>query len=205
MTVDSAFGPETATATVTVGDAAVITKFLVVGKSGSDIKIAKGDTVTLSWGVAGVEPLAITLSNNKGTAPETVTADGSKDVTPSATTIYTLTADNDFGTPVSQSITITVGDKPEINKFEVDGGDTANVVVDGKATLTWGVTPPDAEITFEPSIGTFTGNSKELSFPIAGTFIYTLTAKNDFGTSDSKSVTVQVGTAPEITSFTATP
>lgn len=200
LNVDSVFGTETATATVTVGDAATITKFEVVGKP-SPVIIARGDPITLSWGVAGAEPLSVTLSSDKGFS-ETVTADGSKEVSPFSDTVYTLTAKNDFGGPVSQSITVTVGDKPVIKTFKAS---STRVPVGGTSTLSWDVEPAGTTLSFEPSIGSFNGNSKELTFLEEGVFTYTLTASNIFGTTVSEPVVITVGRAPEITGFSADP
>jgi hypothetical protein len=166
-------------------------------------KLATGEKAVLSWVVGGsTAGLSVTLDGGQFT-DEDVTSDSDKQisVSPTVDTKYTITVRNDIGTATDE-VTIEVGDKPVINSFEVSD-DT--ILVGETSTLSWDVTPEDAVITFEPSIGTFTGNSKELSFPTAGVFTYTLTATNDFGSTESEPVVIRVGKAPRIVSFTATP
>jgi hypothetical protein len=96
LTATNASGPSTATATVTVSlPLPVINSFAAAPTS-----ISAGGTSTLSWSVTG----ATSLSIDQGVGVVTGT---SKDVTPSATTIYTLTATNATGNATATA-TVTV-------------------------------------------------------------------------------------------------
>ena len=77
------------------------------------LTIEDGDSSTLDWTTTGAS--SVTISGVTGPLP----ADGRIAVRPSATTAYTLTATNDVGTEVSDSVTITV--TYPIVSLDVDG------------------------------------------------------------------------------------
>ncbi|MFC2049819.1 protease inhibitor I42 family protein [Chloroflexota bacterium] len=98
--------------------------------------IAKGDSCTLNWRVAGAD--TVTIDHIEVTVPTT----GSCTVTPDETTVYELTATNSSGVTVADT-TVTVSTKPPavdmpvVNHFE----STPNSVLPGGiATLAWDVT-----------------------------------------------------------------
>jgi hypothetical protein len=86
--------------TVTAGNKPRIVQF-----SGSPLTITAGSSSTLLWVTEG----ANTVSINQGVG--TVNVAGTANVTPAATTVYTLTATNNFGSTTAQ-VTITVTTPP---------------------------------------------------------------------------------------------
>ncbi|HLJ44771.1 MAG TPA: OmpA family protein [Bryobacteraceae bacterium] len=88
------------TVSVTPGSAPQIVRF-----SGAPLTIPQGGTSTLVWQVSGAD--TVTIQPQLGT----VALVGTQDVTLQATTMYTLTATNKFGTATA-SVTITVTTPP---------------------------------------------------------------------------------------------
>ena len=162
--------------------------------------IDQGSTSTLAWDVTGNSP--ITLEINKGVGPVTGTE---RNVKPSTTTTYTLTAKNDQGS-VTKDVTVTVNpaaEKPTINSFTA----TFDTINEGeKSLLEWEVSGATT-LSIDQGVGDVTGKTSKFVSPTKTTK-YTLTATNDQG-SVTKDVTVTVNstaaTAPKINSFTADP
>ncbi|MBZ5619489.1 MAG: hypothetical protein LAQ69_12310 [Acidobacteriia bacterium] len=185
LTATNPFGSATKSVTVLVGSSPTITSF-----TATPATVSPGQSSTLRWAVTGSPGLIV----NPGVGAVTGT---SVKVTPSATTTYTLSATNSFGS-ITATATVTVGSSPSITSFTA----TPAMVSPGQSsTLTWAVTGSPSLIV-NPDVGAVTGTSVQVT-PSA-TASYTLTAANSFG-SATKSVTVMVGNAPTITSFTATP
>jgi PKD repeat protein len=99
LTATGPGGTSTASATVTVVDLPRI-NFSVTPSV-----ISAGGSATLSWAVSSVD--FVTIDQGVGT----VFAIGTKSVSPTHTTVYTLTASNIVGT-VSATVTVTVGTPP---------------------------------------------------------------------------------------------
>ncbi len=166
--------------------------------------VAPGGEVTLSWDVTGDDAYTLSLSNSRNDTVLDVTGQTSVTVNPSASVTYTLTATSDIETDTDTE-TVTVGDEPEVTLFRVRGGDDT-IATGSSAVLEWSVAGAgDIEVTISGIAGTF---EREGSTPIdtsqPGTYDYELTATSSFGT-DTDEVTLSVGDAPVITSFTATP
>ena len=105
ITAQGAAGTPAATCTVTVtvmerGEAPRIVTF-----TANPMTILAGDSSTLSWNVENADTINITPTVG------TVSATGTRSVTPPSTTMYTLTATNRFGTSTAQ-VTITVNPRP---------------------------------------------------------------------------------------------
>ena len=129
LTATNAFGSSTRTVTVTVvAPVPVITSF-----AASPTSIAPGASSTLSWSVTG----ATTLSIDQGVGP--VTGQTSIPVNPTATTTYTLTATNAFGSSTATTeVTVTSSSSWPTITFETPGvtytftdfeGETGSAVV----------------------------------------------------------------------------
>ena len=173
--------------------------------------IAPGDTSMLSWNVSG----ATTISINQGIGNVALT--GSRTVTPSATTVYILTATNAAGsttataevvvsaavatpTPPAPTPTPPVpeptpvpqpsADLPVINYFNAN---PAFITSGGTTTLSWGVANA-TQVTIDQGIGNVGMVGTAPASPVATTN-YTLTATNAAGWS-SVTITVGVGAAP---------
>ena len=153
--------------------------------------ISPGEASTLSWSVAG----ATSVSIDQGIG--NVALNGATSISPAATTVYTLTAVNSFGSTTARiQITVRgsasaeldqhVRDKPVINYFMI----TPVAITAGEpAMLTWSVTGA-TEIKIIPEI---VSPEPEVAITIypAVTTTYTLVAANSAG-SVTQSLTVVV-------------
>lgn len=93
-------GPQTLTVTVP----------LTLSLSASPTTITQGQSATLTWQITGGPPTAFTITDASGNAvcnPCSPTQ-GTATVTPTATTTYTANATASGGTPITQSVTVTV-------------------------------------------------------------------------------------------------
>ena len=93
-------GPQTLTVTVP----------LTLSLSASPTTITQGQSATLTWQISGGPPTAFTITDASGNAvcnPCSPTQ-GTATVTPTATTTYTANATASGGTPITQSVTVTV-------------------------------------------------------------------------------------------------
>ncbi len=190
LTATNREGTVTASATVNVGTAGapVVTSF-----TANPANINASETSTLQWNVAG----ATSVSLNQ----DVVISSGSKEVTPTVTTIYTLTARNNIGT-VTASATVTVGGTTALSIDTFKANPTTTYDPGGKSTLQWIVLGATSiSIT---DIGNVSASGTQDVY-ITGTKTFILTATNSTGQTATKPVTVNKGTAPVITSFSANP
>jgi fibronectin type 3 domain-containing protein len=148
--------------------------------------------------------LTAVFSNGTGVVTPgnlTVTSGTPVTVTPSDTTIYTLTVTNSAGNTVSQTVTVTVSQAaPAITSF------TANptAVAAGSSSSLTAVFSNGAGIITPGNLAVTSGTP--VSVMPSDTTIYTLTVTNPAGNTVSQTVTVTVSqAAPAITSFTANP
>jgi RHS repeat-associated protein len=103
--------------------------------------ITKGQSVTLSWTLAGRPATTLSINNSVGSVLKT----NSKKVTPKVTTTYTLTAKNRNGT-TTKSIEIIVN-QPVVSEVAIDPSvlvsriyqydENGNVISDGTNTYTY--------------------------------------------------------------------
>jgi hypothetical protein len=133
--------------TVVAGNAVAITNF-----SGSPNAISPGQSVTLSWTTANADGLD--LESDQGDTIDltgTAIASDSVTVSPTTTTVYTLTATGLSG-PVSRDVTITVQPAVAITSFDAA---PTTVVAGDPVTLTWATTDAASiQITFPGPGGT---------------------------------------------------
>jgi len=152
--------------------------------------VAAGQSSILVWAVTGATSLRIDPSLGAVTGT-------SVKVSPKATSTYTLTATNAFGSRTATAI-VTIGSPPTITNFAA----TPTMVAAGQSsTLSWAVTGATS-LRIDPVVGAVTGTSVKVS-PTA-TATYTLTATNAFG-SRTAMATIMAGSPPTITSFVANP
>ena len=164
LTATNSFGAVTASTSILVGSPPTISGF-----TATPAKVTLGQSSTLSWAVTGSPGMII----NPGVGAVTGT---SATVTPSATTLYTLTATNSFGSATATTTaTVVPANPPVINSFLAN---PANVGPGIKTTLLW-ATSGATSVTIDHGVGTVTGNSATVS-PTAAT-TYTLTATNGAG------------------------
>jgi hypothetical protein len=163
LTATNSAGSSSASVTVTVGAIPVIGGFSVSPPSG-----APGTNRALSWSATGATALSIDH------AVGAVTGTSTAKVTPSATTTYTLTATNAFGSSTATAVA-TVGNLPAIASFTAT---PAKLAPGQSATLGWSATGATS-LRIDPGVGAVTGSSVKVT-PTATT-VYTLTATNAFG------------------------
>ncbi|CAM2008168.1 hypothetical protein [Acanthopleuribacter pedis] len=160
--------------------------------------IDQGDSSRLAWSVTDAD--SVSISPTVGT----VATSGSFDVSPSQSTVYTLTATNDAGS-IQRSVTVNVQtntqDPPVIDFFNAN---PTTVVSGNESTLSWSVRNA-ATVTIDNNIGTVSSTGSRAVAPSNNT-TYTLIASNGGG-SVSATVTIAVTTAriPVVSSFTVSP
>lgn len=178
----------TATVTVTVDPAPTITSFVAnpttVGPGGS-----ASLTAVFANGTGVVTP---------GSIP--VTSGTPISVTPSATTIYTLTVTNPIGTATTQTATVTYSaTAPAITTFTatpatIGSGSSSSLLADF-VNGTGVITPGNIPVT----------SGTAVSVSPTSTTTYTLTVTPTSGTAVTQTTTVTVVPPPTITSFGASP
>jgi len=175
---------------------------IIVAFTATPDTIARGQTSTLSWNTENATDVSINQ------AIGVVSLDGSRVVSPTVTTVYTLTARNAAGVMVTQSVTVTIDCNatncpfpgmclpdescvtplaPVILSFTA----TPDTIARGQAsTLAW-VTQNATEVSIDQAIGSvaLTGNH-----PVTPTVttVYVLTARNAAGVTVTQSVAVTI-------------
>jgi alpha-L-arabinofuranosidase len=178
----------TQTTTVTVVAAATITSFVA-----SPTTVGRGGSASLT-GIFANGTGVITPGNI------TVTSGTAVNVSPTATTTYTLTVTNSAGTAVTQTATVTFSaTAPAITSFvatpaKIGAGASSSLLADF-VNGTGMITPGNLAVT--------SGTAVNVS--PAATTTYTLTVTPTSGTAVTQTVTVTVVPPPTITSFAASP
>jgi hypothetical protein len=178
----------TAAATVTVVAPSVIISFVA-----SPAAIAAGRSSTLSWSVTGATGLSI--DHGVGTV-----AGSSTNVSPTATTTYTLTAVNAAGASTRATATVLVEPAPAIASFTAS---PATITAGNTAVLAWSVAGAPS-LSIDQLVGDVTGTSSRSVKPLLTT-TYTLAATSPLGAVSTARTTVTVVQGPVISNFTATP
>lgn len=179
VTVDTTNVKSTAGSTIPTGTPK-ISSF-----SANPSAITLGDDTTLSWAVTEVR--SVSISPNVGT----FSPSGSILVIPTATTTYTLSAVNRYGTE-NATATVTVSlvtdniTPPVIRSFTAT---PSSISAGGISSLTWDIKGATT-ILIDQGIGTPASHYSQEVSP-AETTTYTLTAINSAGT-DNTTVTVTV-------------
>jgi len=166
----------------------------------SPANIMAGETATISYATANADTVTISGIG-------TVDPAGNRQVTPTTTTTYTLTATNAAG-PVNCTVTVQVTERIEAPRIVGFAANPMTITAGQSTTLTWNV---DGADTVEISgIGTVANQGTQSVSPTTNT-VYTLTARNRGGTSQSTATVtvnpVQPGTgqAPTLTACVASP
>jgi hypothetical protein len=183
-------GTVTANTTVTVASAS---DPRIIRFDASPTNIQAGGSSTLSWTTEGANQVSIS-----GIGP--VDSSGSRLVSPTVTTTYTLTAQGADGRQVTAPVVVTVnaGNAPRVISFSAN---PTNIQPGATSQLCWNV---DGAASVDIlGIGTGLKPNDCATVTPSGTTTYTLTAKNDAGTI-TQSVTVQVGQV-RILTFTSNP
>jgi hypothetical protein len=160
--------------------------------------ISLGGSATLEWEVTGAE--TITINNSISD----VASSGTRQVSPAATTSYTLTASNRFGTARASTVLVvnSATSLPAISIFNATPG---SVLAGQSSALRWEVSGAST-VSINQGIGSLSASGTRVVSPTSTT-AYTLTATNSYG-SVTASVTVVVSPSsahPVIESFNASP
>ena len=193
LTATNSAGVITAQVTVTISSSSVpvITSF-----TATDSDIDQGESTTLEWFVSNAT--SVSIDQDIGSVSNTL---GSRQVSPAATTVYTLTATNSAGSStLALTVTVASTNLPKISEFYAT---PVSIQSGTSSTLKWSVS--DATTVVISNIGNVNASGSQPVTP-AATTPYILTASNSYG-SVNRTFTVFVGTAslPIITSFTASP
>ena len=152
------------------------------------------ESVTLRWTTSGADSATLDPGGEAIAAAEL--AAGSKTVTPSASTSYTLTARGAAGT-ASASATVTIGGAAPVPAPTATlAADPATITSGGSSTLRW-TTTNASSVTIDQGVGAVTplaGGSVSVT-PTTDT-TYTLTATNASG---SATAAATVTTTPPLT------
>jgi len=168
----------------------------------SPSSITAGASSTLVWVV--LNATTVTISPNVGNVNP---SSGSVQVTPSATTSYTLTATNATTGTVTATTTVTVNaatvPNPQIVMFN---GSPLSITAGQMSTLSW--TTVNATSVTISGLGAQQQLSGSVSTPaLTTTTTYTLTATGANGNSVTAVITIQVVpvSIPQVVVFTASP
>lgn len=155
--------------------------------------ILTGESATLSWATDGASEVSISGIGRVDTS-------GSRTVSPTSTTTYTLTARAADGRQVTAPVVVTVsaGNAPRVISFAAT---PVNISAGGASQLCWNV--ENSTSVDIAGVGTGLKGSDCASVTPTQTTTYTLTAKNGAG-QITASATVNVGQV-RILSFTSDP
>lgn len=174
-------GPQSTSAqlTVYVDQPPTITSFTV-----NDSTVVAGAPITFSWNVVGSSSL--TIDNGVGSVTPLTT--GTKSISaPAATTTYTLTATNAFGS-ITANVTVNIGLPPVINSLSLVD---ATILPGGLANLNWTTSLADT-VSLAPRPGTVSANGNYCENP-GSTTTYTLTATNVYAVATQQVTVTMVG------------
>ncbi len=193
LTANNAAGNSTATTSVTVFVPTSVPSIISFTVSPSTLP-AGGGNVTLSWGTTNAATVSISGVG--------VVTGSSNVVAVTGTTNFTLTAPTVVGSSTaSTSVTVQPGVAPLISAFSAS---PSTVTAGNNTTLSWSVSGATS-LSIDHSLGTVTGSSKLISIPSAGTWVFTLTATNQWGTSSAQTTVIANVAPPTINAFSATP
>ncbi len=163
----------------------------------SPTTVPSGSPSMLSWTTAGGSVTSVNIDNGVGSKP----ANGSANVSPTSTTIYTLSAFSTANSvPPSKQVTVTVGGSPA--PTATFSASPTSINAGQSSTLTW--TSSDAtSISIDNGVGSKPASGTASVSP-ASTTTYTLTATGPGGTITKSASVAVVQPAPAI-SFSATP
>jgi hypothetical protein len=183
--------------------------------SASPSQIVVGSSTTLSWNVANASSITITPGSFSTTTPA-----GSTKMSPTSTTVYTLSATNSGGTSTATT-SVFVDTTPPTVPASLTASATGNSTI----SLTWAASTDSSGLgvagydiyrctgaSCTPS--TLVGTSTTASYGDSGlaastTYTYAVSAYDTFGLASAKSspthATTQNASLPTISSFVASP
>ena len=157
-----------------------------IGASPSSIIL--GNSSTLFWSTSGVTSASISPGIGG------VSTSGSRTVSPSSTTTYTLTASGPRGTVTRQTtVTVTIPPPPTVS-FSVS---PTSIIRGGTSTLSWNVTGNVSSVSINQGIGSVAASGTRSVSPTSTT-TYTITATGIGGTT-TRTATLTVYIPPNVT------
>jgi hypothetical protein len=196
ITASNSYGTIRQTAVLVVNPAAFQPAINVFSSTPSSIQT--GQSSTLQWEVSG----ATSVSINQGIG--SVSASGSRTVSPTKTTAYTLTASNGYSL-VTSSVTVVVSPSPAYPVIQSFFASPPSILAGQTSTLQW-VVSGAISVSINQGIGAVTASGTRVVSPSVTTS-YTITASNSAG---SVTALVTIGVSrpsalPYIISFSGRP
>jgi len=159
-------------------------------------QVSPGQPTRLCWQVTGANSISISPGVGSNLNPNDCFT-----LSPAATTTFTLTASNAFGTvTATTTVTVAAAGPPQIVQFTAS---PTSIVPGQTSTLSWVVS--NATTITITSIGPVPASGSVTVSP-AATTTFTLTASNAVGTvTANTTVTVTAAALPQIVQYTASP
>lgn len=169
--------------------------------TGAPATIVRGSSATLAW--ATTNATSITISGLTGA----LAVDGSRVVTPTQTTAYTLTARNAAGTQVTCTRTITVTQPTPAPTCDSFTAAPASIIRGGSSILAWTTTGATSVLISNVTGTLAVDGSKSVSPTVTTTYILTAANANNVVIKCEKTITVVPPTPadPTCDEITATP
>ena len=193
-TLTATWGGGTLISQVTVRVGSGTTAPRILSFTANPRTITAGNATVLEWTTS--DATEVSIDNGAGSVSDV--AAGRREVSPTETTTYTLTATGASGTtPVTRTVTVTVHQVPEILSFEAEeiednpGGEAYK--------LTWTTNPATRRVTIDNGVSASVPNGSATVRPWTDT-TYTLTAVGPGG-ADTMTKAVTVTPRPSIREF----
>lgn len=152
-----------------------------------------GESATLTWSVSGSQPISLVISPDVGD----VLGQSSVVVSPSETTTYTLTAENDAGTDTA-STTVSVSAAPAVS-VSVEPSSVSLLVNETQSFTASVAGASDTGVTWDASCGSVSGSGNTVTYTapdIEGGCEVTATSVADPTKSATASVTIVADSGP---------
>lgn len=198
LTATNLYGSVTSLATAIVNP--VVGAPVILSFTATPDSITAGFPSTLQWNVTGAT--SVHINQGIGAVPSS----GTQSVSPTATTMYTLTATNSSGSSVaSTTVMVLVSTTPDLPIITSFISNPTSITTGHSSILQWNVTGATSA-SIDQNLGYIASSGTRLVSPTATT-TYTLTATNSSGSVKSlTTVTVtQPGAMPMILRFSVYP
>jgi hypothetical protein len=185
MSATNSYGTVTRTATATVSSPVIAQPAIMEFSS----NLNSDGTSTLLWNVSGAS--VVSIDQNVGQ----VNVAGTRIVSPSVSTVYTLSATNSAGTITKSAVVNMQIATPVIAQF------SSYVNNDGTSTLVWAVNGANS-VYIDQGIGQVNSSGTRIVSPAAYT-MYNLTATNSAGSVSRSAATTSTSGTPVIMEFSS--